>query len=152
MASPSAPLDNVANPVVTLTSLTRRLAEVIAAENRHLEARRPDEAKKLHDEKARLAAAYAREMDTVRNSGGATALGSAEQLRELKRQTGNLQRLLDDHQRLIYRVRMVTEGILKAIGDEVARRNQPQNGYGSNAAPQLRKDAPPTSLTLNQII
>ncbi|RMF08076.1 MAG: hypothetical protein D6763_10840 [Alphaproteobacteria bacterium] len=149
--SPDTP-DNTHNPVVTLISLTRRLAEIIATENRHLEARRPDEAKKLHDEKGRLSAAYAREMEIVRKNGGITAFGSAEQLRELKRQTANFQRLLDDHRRLVERSRAITEGILKAIGDEVARRNRPATGYGKNAVPPRQRFTPPTSLTLNQII
>lgn len=152
MPSPSDTQNNTHNPVISLISLSRRLAEVIAAENRHIEDRQPQEAQKLHQEKGRLAAAYAREMDMVRKNGGVTAFGTADQLRELKRQTGNFQRLLDEHRRLVERSRFVTEGILKAIGDEVARRNRPANGYGKNAVPERKGYTPPTSLTLNQII
>lgn len=145
-------INNTDNPVITITSLTRRLAEVIVAENRLLEERRPAETKPLVEQKGRLSTAYAQEMERVRKNGGITAFGTAEQLRELKRQTANFQRLLEDHRRLVERGKTLTEGILKAIGDEVASRNRPSQAYGKNARPERPRNNQPTSLALNQMI
>lgn len=143
---------NIDNPVLTLTSLTRRLAEVIAAENSLLAERRPAETRDLVAEKNRLAMVYGRELEAVRKSGGVTAFGSADQLRDLKRQTAGFQRLLDDHRRLIERSRVITEGILKAVGDEVAVRDRGPAGYGGNARPGRKPQTRPTSLAFNQVI
>lgn len=145
-------LANARNPVLTLISLTRRLMEVVAAENTVLHERRPQDARPLIEEKGRLATAYAQEMDIIRKNGGARSFGNADQLRELKRETSLFNKVLEEHSRLINRARIVTEGMLKAVGDEVAKRNRPPQGYGKNAAPVEAKTAMPASLTLNQVI
>lgn len=152
MAPSPETLANARNPILTLISITRRLVEVIVAENTALAERRPSDAKGLIEEKGRLAAAYAQEMDIIRKNGGARAFGNADQLRELKRETSAFNRVLEEHRRLIERARFITEGMLKAVGDEVAKRNRPPQGYGKNAAPVAAKTVAPASLTLNQII
>jgi hypothetical protein len=157
MTQPNEPmanetLANARNPVLTLISLTRRLMEVIAAENTVLSERRPQDARPLIEEKGRLAAAYAQEMDIIRKNGGARSFANADQLRELKRETSLFNKVLEEHRRLVNRARIVTEGMLKAVGDEVARRNRPPQGYGKNAAPVESKIAIPATLTLNQVI
>lgn len=140
------------NPVVTLTLLTRRLTEVINQENALIRNRRPSEAKSLIEEKARLAAAYAKEMDMVRRNGGVRAFATAEQLQELRAETAQFQKILDDHRRTLERARAITEGMLKAVGDEVARRQQPTQGYGKNAALRASRQNMPASIALNEII
>ncbi|RIK95571.1 MAG: hypothetical protein DCC73_04215 [Proteobacteria bacterium] len=152
MTPPQEALDNAKNPVLTLISLTRRLGEVVRQENTLLNQRRPSEATTLIEEKGRLAAAYGREMDILRKNGGARAFGSADQLRELKRETSAFRKLLDEHRRILERVRTVSEGMLKAVGEEVARRSRPPQGYGKNAAPATPRQTPPATLTLNQVI
>jgi len=144
--------DNTNNPVVTLASLMRRLSDVISAENEHIRAHRPAEARKLHEEKGKLSAAYTREMELVRKNGGITAFGNADQLRDLKRQTQTFSRLVDDHRKLVERSRAITEGMIKAISEEVSRRNRPAQTYGKNALPPRKTVERPTSLTLNQVI
>lgn len=140
------------NPVVTLTLLTRRLTDVITQENALIGSRRPAEAKTLIEEKSRLAAAYAREMDMVRRNGGVRAFATAEQLQELRTETAEFQKILDDHRRILERARALTEGMLKAVGDEVARRQQPAQGYGKNAALSPARQNMPASIALNEII
>lgn len=140
------------NPVITLTLLTRRLTDVINQENALIKNRRPAEAKALIEEKSRLAAAYAREMDMVRRNGGVRAFATAEQLQELRSETAQFQKILDDHRRILERARALTEGMLKAVGDEVARRQQPAQGYGKNAALSNNRQNMPASIALNEII
>ena len=146
------PQDNTSNPVVTLASLMRRLSDVISAENEHIRAHRPNEARKLHEEKGKLSAAYTREMELVRKNGGITTFGNPDQLRDLKRQTTAFNDLVEDHRKLVERSRAITEGMIKAISEEVSRRNRPVQAYGKNALPPRKTNTQPTSLTLNQII
>lgn len=143
---------NARNPILTLISLTRRLVEVISQENGLLRTRRPAEAKTLIEEKGRLAAAYAREMDLVKRQGGITAFGTAEQLHELKRETSQFHTILEEHHRMLERARAITEGMLKAVGEEVARRQQPARGYDKGAAFAAARQPVPASIALNEII
>lgn len=143
---------NARNPVLTLISLTRRLVDVITQENGLLKTRRPAEAKPLIEEKGRLAAAYAREMDLIRRQGGIKAFGNAEQLRELKHETSQFHAVLEEHHRMLERARAITEGMLKAVGEEVARRQQPARGYGKDAAFTAARQPAPASIALNEII
>ncbi len=146
-------IEDARNPLVALMGLTKRLVEVIVAENAVLNNRkRASDAKHLIEEKSRLASAYAREMDVMRKNGGARAFGTADQLRELKRETAAFHQILDDHKQIVERARTLTEGMLKAVGDEVAKRNQPAQGYNKTAAPAKPRIATPTSLTLNEVI
>lgn len=150
--APAPVMDNTRNPVVSLASIMRRLSEVIHAENDLIRDRRPGEIKGLQEEKGRLSAAYAKEMEFVRKNGGVSAFASADQLRELKRQTKAFNDLVENHRKLVERSRAITEGMLRAIGQEVARRNESANGYGNNALPPRPKSATPATLTLNQVI
>lgn len=140
------------NPVLSLIALTRRLIEVITEENTLIKARRPLETTALVAEKGRLAAAYAEEMQAIRKRGGAGAIASAEDLRQLKADTGQFHALLEEHRRLIERARAITEGILKAVGEDIARQNRPAQGYGKNAVPVTARQALPATLTLNEVI
>lgn len=140
------------NPILTLISLTRRMADLITQENGLLRTRRPSEARPLIEEKGRLAAAYAREMDLVKRQGGIKALGNAEQLRELKRETSQFHTILEEHHRMLERARAITEGMLKAVGEEVARRQQPSRGYDKGAAFAAARQTIPASIALNEII
>ncbi|MDA5193210.1 hypothetical protein [Govanella unica] len=153
LALPDAVLPDAPGPIQTLIAVTQRLATVIMAENDHLRSRkRPADARPMIEEKGRLAAAYAREMEVMRKNGGVRAFGNANELRILKRETSLFQTALDDHRKLLERARAITEGIIKAVGDEVTRQNQSAMGYGKNAAPPRQRSAQPTSLTLNQVV
>lgn len=152
-ATVAAPVSDASNPLQTLIAVTRRLVSVVRSENEHMRARRrPAEARPLIEEKGRLAAAYARELDVMRKNGGVRAFGNADELRLLKRETSQFQKVLDDHRKLLERARSITEGVIKAIGDEVSRQQQPPQGYAKNAAPARPRTPQPTSLTLNQVI
>ena len=139
-------------PLVTLISITRQLTRIILEENRLLETRRPREVVHLGEEKARLNAAYEQEIITIQKSGGLTAIPDAPMLRQLKQETRVFNEVLDTHKRILVRLRTVTESMVKAIGDEVTRINNPVQSYGGNATMAQRPNRPPTSLALNRII
>lgn len=139
-------------PLAAIISLTRQLTQIITEENRLLETRRPRDAAQLHEEKGRLNEAYNREIRTLQQNGGIANITDAPMLRQLKQETRTFREALDKHKRILVRLRTVTESMVKAIGDEVARQNNPVQNYGMNAALTRNTSARPTSLALNQII
>lgn len=140
-------------PIDTLLAITQRLVDVITAENEHLKSsKRPAEARPLIEEKGRLSAAFTRELEFMKKNGGVKAFGSEEKIALLTEQTSLFQKLLDEHRKILERTRAITEGILKAVGDEVTRQNNAALGYGKNAAPPVPRALQPTSLSLNEVI
>jgi hypothetical protein len=144
--------ENNTGSLLTLISLTRQLTRIILEENSLLETRRPREAAHLNDEKERLKTAYEQELMAIHKIGGLTAIPDAPMLRQLKAETRLFNEVLDTHKRILVRLRTVTESMVKAIGDEVNRINNPVQSYGINAAIALRPNRPPTSLALNRLI
>lgn len=144
--------ENNTGPLVTLISLTRQLSQVILEENRLLETRRPRDVAHLNEEKIRLNAAYEQEIMTIAKNGGLAAIPDAPMLRQLKQETRLFNEILDRHKRILVRLRTVTESMVKAIGDEVTKHNNPLQSYGGNAAMAHRPNRPPTSLALNKLI
>lgn len=139
-------------PLAAIISLTRQLTQIITEENRLLETRRPRDAAQLHEEKGRLNESYNREIKALQQNGGIGNITDAAMLRQLKQETRTFREVLDKHKRILVRLRTVTESMVKAIGDEVARQNNPVQNYGMNAALTHNTYARPTSLALNQVI
>ena len=139
-------------PLAALITLTRQLTQVILEENRFLETRRPHQAAELHEEKGRLAVAYERELGTIAKNGGLAVITDAPMLRQLTQETRKFRETLDIHRRILVRLRTVSESMIKAIGDEIAKQNNPVQNYGGNATLARRNNIPPTSLALNHVI
>jgi hypothetical protein len=72
----------------------------------------------------------------------------------LKDVTARFRGLIEENGRKVNAMRVVTERLVKSIGDEVAKRNRPVNGYDKHAAmrpaTQNWRVARPTSLALDQ--
>ena len=143
---------NNSGPLLTLISLTRQLTQIILEENRLLETRRPRDVAHLAEEKSRLNAAYEHELMGLQKNGGIAAIPDAPMLRQLKQETRVFNEVLDTHKRILVRLRTVTESMVKAIGDEVTRLNNPVQAYGVNATIAPRPNRPPTSLALNRLV
>jgi uncharacterized protein YdcH (DUF465 family) len=119
--------------VETLLGLTRRLSALVADEIALIEARDTGGLAARAEERDRLTALYAREMNAARAEPGFRASPQAK-LSELKDETARFTAALDRHRRLVERMRRVTEGIVKAVADEAARARLPRPGYGPGAA------------------
>ncbi len=70
----------------------------------------------------------------------------------IKKITDEFRESLRDHARVILRLKAITEGIVRSVGEEVTKRNRPVVGYGSNAAFKMPSHMKPTSLSLNKVI
>lgn len=130
-----------------LIVLTQRLTQALAFDADAFEARRPQDAAARMDETARLANLYRHESSRVKADRSFVSGASPDRRQRLARATEIFEATLVRHGRALHGARTVTEGLVKAIAEEIARSRNTGAGYGPGAqatAPQA------TSVTLNQ--
>jgi seryl-tRNA synthetase len=133
-------------------SITESLTDVISQENTLLKERRARDTASLQAEKAKLTASYAQEMQTLKRQAQAVRQARPQSIERLRKVTDRFQETLALHVRLVSTLKNVTEKVLKAVSDEVDRRNNPVQTYGFNATMRRPPGAVPTSLALNRTI
>lgn len=132
--------------------LTVELTELIARETNLLQARRPQEAKVLHGEKSRLMAEYKDSLGRLKTNEHLLGPKDSKERKHLRALTDTLRETIREHARIVLRLKSVTEGLIRSVGEEVRKKNNPVLGYGKNAAISQARTARPTSLSLNQTI
>ena len=137
-----------------LHAITVQLTDLLTQENQLLAERRPSEIARFQEEKGNLARLYDEKMKVVGGNSDLMKSLPADEVAELREATEQFQDALADNRRALLVRKTVTEGIIRAIGDEVARTNRPLEGYDSkaNLGPALPAyaAAQPTTLTLDQ--
>ena len=133
-----------------LIVLTERLTDLVAKEAQAFENRRPQDAAAQVEETQRLANIYRHESTRVRADpnlvhGAPTALRQ-----KLMRVTEAFDAVLARHGRAIAAARTVTEGLVRAIADEVANQRQQSAGYGPGATTAAGSASAATAITLNR--
>lgn len=136
----------------SLVALTERLTALITRENTLLRRREPRQLSNFHDEKTRLTDLYTREMATLRRNDAVLKDARPEDVASLKKVTASFRKALADHNTIVGALKSVTEGMIQAIADEVTKRNNPVQGYGTDAILQVRVHGAPTSIALDQVI
>ena len=137
-----------AERVEQLIALTERLTSLVAEQARCFESRRPQDAAKFLDEIGRLANAYRHESAKIR--GNPSLLGGlpAPQRLRLRQATEAFDAVLARQARAVTAAKIVTEGLVKAIAEEVAVQRQRGSTYGVGGLTQTPAAA--TAITLNQ--
>lgn len=136
-----------ADRVEQLIILTDRLTELVAAQALAFEERRPQDAAAQLDEASRLANLYRHESARVRADPTLIAAAPLGQRTRLVRATEAFDAVLARQGRALAAAKHVTEGLVKAIADEVASQRGRTASYGPGAAaPQ----GPATAITLNK--
>ena len=132
--------------VEQLIVLTERLTDLIAKQATAFEARRPHEAARHVEETAKLANVYRHESARVR---GNVALVQAAQpdRRRLVRATEAFDAVLARQGRALEAAKTVSEGLVRAIAEEVASQRNEGAGYGPGAASRA---ADARAITLNK--
>ena len=133
--------------VENLIQLTEGLTALIAAECRAFESRRPHEAAKTLEETARLANIYRHESLKIRADRSLIAPAPRELKLALVRATEAFDAVLARHGRALEAAKIVTEGIVKAVAEEVVSRRSTGAGYGSGGA---AVSASASAITLNR--
>lgn len=133
--------------VQQLIVLTEQLTGLMERESAAFEARRPRDALAGSQEIARLANLYRHESLRVRQDPALVASAPLALRRQLMGVTQTFDSALARHGRAIEAAKTVTEGLVRAIAEEVASQRSAGAGYGARGKAQT---APATAVTLNR--
>ena len=134
--------------VEQLIVLTERLTELIAHEALAFEERRPQDAALHIEETSKLANIYRHESARVRANPNLVAGAPLMQRTRLIRATEAFDAVLARQGRALDAAKTVTEGLVRAIAEEVASKRNTGSGYGRGGAAAPAASA--TSITLNK--
>lgn len=133
-----------------LLALTERLTELLGQETAAFERRRPHEAAVTLEETGRLANLYRHESARIRRDPTLIAGAPVELRRRLVTATEDFDAACRRHERALTAARTVTEGMVKAIADEIASTRVPNAGYGPGARPGMAAHQAASAITLNR--
>lgn len=145
--------DDCTDRALQLMSISKRLTELLdletAAFNRQSDMLPPN----LADEKTRLANTYRLELTRIAQN-KALISGAPEHLRrQLEDVTKVLQASIKENARAVNKLKTVSEGLVKAIGDEIAKKRAAPIGYGPKLGmPPAAAQGAATAITLNRVV
>jgi hypothetical protein len=131
-----------------LILLTDRLTSLVAEQAKAFESRRPQDAGAFVEETSRLANLYRHESARIRANRGLISAAPAPQRLRLRRATEAFDAVLARQARAVGAAKTVTEGLVRAIAEEVASQRQKGISYGSNGT--QNRAAAATAITLNK--
>ena len=123
--------DGAADRADQLLLLTERLAALVAEETRRIEAREPPLSGAEADEKNRLANAYRLELARLKQEPGLLAGAPEAVLAQLRGRTVELQNALATHEISLNAVKLIAEGLVEAMAQEVVRQRGGGAVYGA---------------------
>lgn len=130
-----------------MIALTARLTALLAKEAAAFEARRAHEAAGLGEETARLANLYRHESARIKADPSLIAGASTAIRGRLIQATEAFEAVLARHGRALSAAKTVTEGLVRAIAEEVAATRRARSPYRSNAR---AAEADASAIALNQ--
>lgn len=140
--------DDAAHRVEQLLLMTERLAALAAEDTRRIEAREPlIEAET--DEKNRLANAYRLELARIKQDHALIQAAPPALLDRLRQTTVALHKTLDAHELALNAVKVVSEGLVHAMAEEVVRQRGSGANYSANGALATQGGPSPTVLDRN---
>lgn len=122
--------DDARDRVEQLLLLTARLTSLVTEETRRIAARE-DLIAADTDEKSRLANAYRLELARIKQDTSLIEGAPPEMLRQLKANTAKLHEVLADHEIELAAVKLIAEGMVHAMAEEVVRQRNGERGYGA---------------------
>jgi len=131
--------DDAPDRAAQMLLITERLTALIAEETRRIDARLPPLDGPDADEKTRLANAYRLELTRIRHDRSLIEGAGDGPLSKLRVATEALHVALAAHETSLNAVKVISEGLVHAIAEEVARMRHGEAGYGASGGP-----APPT--------
>lgn len=130
-----------------LMALTARLTEALEADLAALERHRPREMRTPQPDVQQMTALYRTEAAAFTPL--AVRALPQEARDTLTAATARFKELLERHNRILTRVRWASEGMMRAIAEDVARQKNAQRPY---APPQGGKPRPTGALLYNSVI
>jgi hypothetical protein len=138
--------DKTVAGLVAMIELTEKLTKLLAEQARAFEQHRPQDAAADVAEVSRLANQYRAGSAHIRGQPGLYQSAPLEVRRRLLRATEAFDAVLQRQGRALGASKTVTEGIVKAIAEEIAAKRNVGRAYGPNA---LRRPVA-TAITLNR--
>ena len=129
-----------------MVALTERLTQLLADQARAFEQHRPQEAAADLPEVTRLTAEYRAGSAHVRANPQVAAAASPQLRARLITATEAFEAVLQRQGRALAASKTVTEGLVKAVAEEIAARRSVGQSYGPGAARRTLA----TAITLNQ--
>jgi len=130
-----------------LLALTARLTEALNDDIAALERGRPREMRSHKPEVQQLLALYSRE---VQGLSAAAAKGLPKEAQDrLRDATGKFRETLALHNRVLMRVKTCTEGMIRAIADDVAKKRAQQRPYAPTVSGPPRT---PGAIVYNNVV
>lgn len=123
--------ENAGDRAEQLLLITERLNALILAETARINARQPPLAGAEGDEKNRLSNAYRLELARIKQDPSLMAGVAPQLVEKLKTETAALHAALADHELALGAVKIVAEGLVHAMAEEVARQRNGARGYGA---------------------
>ncbi|MDX2274729.1 MAG: flagellar basal-body protein FlbY [Hyphomonadaceae bacterium] len=123
--------EDAADRAAQLLLITERLTELVSKETALIEARRPPLEGEEGEERNRLANAYRLELARIKQEPTLIADAPRALVEKLKHQTTLLHAALADHEIALGAVKIVAEGLVQAMAEEVSRQRNNGRGYGA---------------------
>jgi hypothetical protein len=143
-----AAAEDAAERVEQLILLTERLTGLVADQAKCFEARRPQDAAVYIEETGRLANLYRHESARIRGNPGLISSAERSQRLRLTRATEAFDAVLARQARAVGAMKAVTEGLVRAIAEEVASQRNKGSSYGAGGL--QTPTAAATAITLNK--
>jgi len=143
MSNPAATGDATLEAIV---QLTEKLTGLLAEQARAFENHRPQDAAAGLPEVSRLTNVYRTASAHVRSQPKLVDAAPPELRRRLLRATEAFEAVLERQGRALAATKTVTEGLVKAIAEEIATKRGVGQAYGPNATRRI----PATAITLNR--
>lgn len=138
--------DDAQHRVEQLLIMTERLGALAAEETRRIEARAPLLDGAETDEKNRLANAYRLELARIKHDHALVEAAPPELLDRLRRSTIALHEILAAHELALNAVKVVSEGLVHAMAEEVSRQRDSGANYSAQGSLEARNGPSPTVL------
>jgi HPt (histidine-containing phosphotransfer) domain-containing protein len=138
--------DDAADRADQLLLLTERLTDLIAEETRRIEARQAPGEWPESDEKTRLVNAYRLELARINQDRTLLADAPQELLARLKQETAKLHEALAAHEIALAAVKLVAEGLVQAMAEEIHRQRGGAGSYGAKGDMAAGKGPSPVAL------
>jgi hypothetical protein len=132
-----------------LIALTERLTALVSEEAARIDARMPPLEGALADEKNRLANAYRLELARIKQEPTLIDAAPPHLLTQLRQRTVLLHESLAAHETALNAVKLISEGLVHAMADEVARQRGAGGGYGANGVIETPSGPIPTIIDRN---
>ncbi len=117
-----------------LSGMISRLGDILEQENSLLETGDAAGFKAMLNEKTRLIATYNQQMMLIKRNPAAYKTFAKADIDRLKNVSQDFHVTLDSHFRKLSTARTVTEGLVKAVADEIAKKKAPPSGYTARAS------------------